>query len=155
MDTKDTNTTRFAARNKMMIALAVIILLSLPLIALGDVVPHSTNSMMAESPVTSYTAGVMLYMLLVGFLVTFLLGGAFAVLNIGLMSKRDSDSSLGHQDPSDVSLLRSHRPRAVLPAEEGEIEDPLIQVRTRQEWASGASLVTEDQMFFDGEKRVA
>jgi hypothetical protein len=116
--------------------------------------PHSVNSMMADSPVTSYTAGVMLYMLLVGFLVTFLLGGAFAVLNLGLMSKRAEDSGLGHRDPSDVALLPEYRPHQVLPAEEGEVEDPKTRSETRREWAEGAVLVTEDHMFYE-EKRAA
>jgi hypothetical protein len=139
---------------KILFAFAIFLILSLPLIALGDPMPHSANSMMAESPVSSYTAGVMLYMLLVGFLVTFLLGGAFAVVNIGLMSKREEDSGLGHWDPSDVAFLREHSPHHILPAEEGEIDDPFTQLETRRGWSEGAVLVTEDQMF-DEEKRAA
>ncbi len=111
--------------------------------------PHSVNSMMADSPVSSYTAGVMLYMLLVGFLVTFLLGGAFAVLNLGLMSKRAEDSGLGHWDPSDVGILNDHSSNQILPAEEGEIEEPYARVEIRREWAEGAMLVTEDHMFHE------
>jgi hypothetical protein len=142
----DNFTTRHPILNlktaKILIAFAIFILVSLPLIALGDTTPHSANSMMAESPVTSYTAGVMLYMLLVGFLVTFLLGGAFAVLSLGLMSKRNEDDKLGHWDPSDVAILREH------------YEDPFSQVDQRKEWAQGAVLVTEGEMFHE-EKQAA
>jgi hypothetical protein len=137
---------------KILLALALFIILSVPLIALGDAMPHSVNSMMAESPVTPYTAGVMLYMLLVGFLVTFLLGGAFAVLNLGLMSKRAEDQGLGHRDPSDVAILQGQHSHQVLPAEEGEIEDPNTRLETRREWAEGAVLVTEDHMFYEEQK---
>jgi hypothetical protein len=154
----DNFTTRHPILNlktaKILIAFAIFILVSLPLIALGDTTPHSANSMMAESPVTSYTAGVMLYMLLVGFLVTFLLGGAFAVLSLGLMSKRNEDDKLGHWDPSDVAILREHRARQILPAEEGDYEDPFSQVDQRKEWAQGAVLVTEGEMFHE-EKQAA
>jgi hypothetical protein len=132
---------------KVLIAFAVFLILSIPLIALGDPMPHSANSMMAESPVTSYTAGVMLYMLLVGFLVTFLLGGAFAVLSVGLMSRRNEPDKLGHWDPSDIAFLQQHNIRQILPAEEGEFEDPDSQLEKRREWAQGAVLVTEEGMF--------
>jgi hypothetical protein len=84
-----------------------------------------TNSMMAGSPVTPYTAAVMGYMIWIGILISVLLIGGFLVVNIGLLSKREEDD-IGHRDPSDLGLLagsmwpkeKQFRPR--LPAEDEE-----------------------------------
>jgi hypothetical protein len=149
---------------KVLLAFTVFLVLSLPLIALGDAAPHSLNSplnshinsMMAESPVSAYTAGVMAYMLLVGFLVTVLLGGAFAVLNLGLLSKRREDQT-GNRDPSDIGILKhpDEQTRSVLPAQEGEIEDLAVTAETRERAAEGVALLTEDRMFSEGENKAA
>jgi hypothetical protein len=85
--------------------------------------PIGHNSMMAASPFTDYTAGVVVYVLLVGLLVTVLLIGGMLVLNLGLMSKRDTDR-VGTRNPSDVEILKTtlwpleHDETPHLPAEE-------------------------------------
>src|SRR5947209_4908615 len=81
------------------------------------------NSMMAESPMNDYTIKVALYVLMVGFLVSFLLIGGMLILNIGLLSKRPDDQ-VGGRTPSDVGILKDTAwpqvvtPRTQLPAEE-------------------------------------
>ncbi len=80
---------------------------------------------MAMSPFTDYTAAVVVYVLLVGFLVSILLVGGILILNLGLMSKRDRDR-VGGRTPSDVGLLKQNvwpeeAERATqLPAEDDE-----------------------------------
>src|SRR5690349_16709204 len=60
----------------------------------------------AGSPFTNYTAGVAIFTLLVGFLVTSLLIGGFLVLNIGLLSKRPEDR-IGNRTPSMPGILKT------------------------------------------------
>jgi hypothetical protein len=55
---------------------------------------------------SSYTSAAVIQVLLIGVLVTFLLLGAFLVLNLGLMSKRDEDR-VGGRTPSDVGFLKN------------------------------------------------
>jgi hypothetical protein len=93
----------------------------------------SKNSMQAASPLTTYTAGVALYVLLVGFLVAILLIGGILVVNIGLMSKRDEDR-IGGRTPSDVGILQHNvwpEERAIpheMPSSEMEVEG-VIEIR--------------------------
>jgi hypothetical protein len=83
-------------------------------------------SMMAESPFTNYTAGVVAYVLATGFLVALLLIGGLLILNLGLLSKRKEDR-VGGRTPSDVGILQHNPPWAEpsgkerhLPAEEDD-----------------------------------
>jgi hypothetical protein len=84
------------------------------------------NSVGAGSPFTTYTAGVLVYGILVGFLVSVLLIGAFLILNLGLLSKRREDR-IGNRTPSDVGLLKyeiwpdTPYESRTLPAEEDEV----------------------------------
>ena len=79
---------------------------------------------------TDYTAGVAVYLLLVGILITLLLVGGFLILSLGLMTKRKEDR-IGGRNPSDVGLLKHsmwpEEPYAdnALPAEE---EDFSVEV---------------------------
>jgi hypothetical protein len=89
-------------------------------------------SMMAGSPFTDYTAGVVEYVLIIGFLVATLLIGGLLVVNLGLMSKREEDQ-IGGRTPSDVGLLKNTRfpheeePEAILPAEDGgQCDDSIV-----------------------------
>lgn len=76
-------------------------------------------------PFTDYTAGAVIVILLVGFLVAILLIGGFLVLNLGMMSKRAEDR-VGRHSPSEVGILKSTRfpdepfEKRVLPAEDEE-----------------------------------
>lgn len=87
--------------------------------------PIGNNSMMAASPMTEYTVGAVIYVLVIGFLVAGMLIGGLLILNIGLMSKRESDR-IGGRTPSDVGVLQSTNwPEqaeniSVLPAEDSE-----------------------------------
>jgi hypothetical protein len=84
------------------------------------------NSMMAESPFTDYTAGVLIFGLITAFLVSVLLIGGFLILNLGLMSKRAEDR-VGSRDPSDVDILSNISwpqvayIKKVLPAEDVDV----------------------------------
>jgi hypothetical protein len=115
----------------------------------GPQVP--TNSMMAGSPVTPYTAGVMGYMILIGILVSVLLIGGFLFINIGLLSKR-GENETRHREPSDVDLLthrlwpNENRVHPVLPAEEDldqTVQD--ISIHPKHNF-NEMDLVQEDQM---------
>jgi hypothetical protein len=83
------------------------------------------NSMMAESPMSDYTVGVVAYVIVIGFLVSILLIGGLLVLNLGLLSKREEDHT-GVRNPSDVGILKgSTWPQEpdtspILPAEDHE-----------------------------------
>lgn len=85
--------------------------------------PIGNNSMNAASPMTQYTAGAVIYVLVIGFLVAGLLIGGLLVLNLGMMSKREEDRT-GGRNPSDVGILQSTNwpekaeDTAVLPAED-------------------------------------
>jgi hypothetical protein len=77
----------------------------------------------AGSPFTSYDAGLVAYAFIAAVLVFGLLGGAFLIINLGLLSKRPEDRT-GKRTPSDLGILK-HRvwpevpyERAALPAEE-------------------------------------
>jgi uncharacterized membrane protein YciS (DUF1049 family) len=99
------------------------------------------NSMMAESPFSNYTAAVVAYVLLVGFLVSVLLIGGFLVLNLGLMSKRAEDR-VGGRTPSDVGILKhtiwpqEEDDTPTLPAEESEDELARARVKRRKTTAA-------------------
>jgi hypothetical protein len=89
--------------------------------------PGSPAATPADSPMTQYTARAVGIVLIIGVLVTALLGGAFLILNLGLLSKRREDR-IGERTPSDLGILKSqfwpqepddHR---VLPAMEDEEE---------------------------------
>ena len=100
------------------------------LAAAADAVPSPIghNSMMASSPFSDYTAGVVAYVLLIGVLLAVMMIGGMLILNLGLMSKRDEDH-IGKRNPSDVGILKNnlwplekeHGP--VLPAAESEESD--------------------------------
>ncbi len=83
------------------------------------------ESLGAGSPFTNYTAAVVIYVLLAGVLITGLLLGAFLLINLGLLSKRQEDRT-GHRDPSDLGVLRGEvwpqepEERTRLPAEEND-----------------------------------
>ena len=104
------------------------------------------QSMMASSPITDYTVHVIVYVLVIGVLVSILLLGAFAVINIGLLSKREEDTT-GRRDPSDVGLFKHAAQKTFLPAEEGEIIDHTVSLQTRRASASQSELLREDEMF--------
>jgi hypothetical protein len=115
----------------------------------GPQVP--TNSMMAGSPVTPYTASVMGYMIWIGVLVSVLLIGGFLFINIGLLSKR-GENETRHREPSDVDLLthrlwpNENRVHPVLPAEEDcdqTVQDISMQPKHNFD---EKDLVQEDQM---------
>ncbi len=82
----------------------------------------------ADNPMTDFAAWAVGFSWLVGVLVTLLLGSAFLVLNLGLLSKRPEDH-VGGRTPSDVGILKDQlwpqepRERRVLPAEEDEEGD--------------------------------
>jgi hypothetical protein len=77
----------------------------------------------AGSPFTTYMAGVAIYSLIIGALVTILLGAGLLIVNLGLLSKRPEDRT-GGRNPSDLGILKSNTwPEApyeqnLLPAEE-------------------------------------
>ncbi len=83
------------------------------------------ESLGAGSPFTNYTAAAVVYVLIAGVLITGLLLGAFLIINLGLLSKRQEDR-VGHRDPSDLGILKTGvwpeeaEDSAVLPAEESE-----------------------------------
>ena len=86
------------------------------------------------SPFTNYTAGVAIYVLMIGFLVAVLLIGGMLVINLGLLSKRAEDR-VGGRTPSDLGLLRNSvwpmEPvdKRVLPAEEDMVPvSPLLGI---------------------------
>jgi hypothetical protein len=91
------------------------------------------ESLGAGSPFTSYTAAVVVYVLLAAVLITGLLIGAFLLINLGLLSKRREDR-VGHRDPSDATILQGEvwpdEPAefTVLPAEE---QEPEIQIQNQ------------------------
>jgi hypothetical protein len=103
------------------------------------------QTMMADSPMTDYTVRVMIYMLIIGILLSFLLGGAFAVINLGLLSKREEDRT-GKRDPSDFGVLKRVAERELLPAEEGDMVDFAECLETRKKESSGVRLLKEDEM---------
>ncbi|MCM2277748.1 MAG: hypothetical protein NDJ89_06700 [Oligoflexia bacterium] len=90
----------------------------------------------APAPLSDYTAAVVGYVLLIGFLVSVLLIGGLLVLNLGMMSKRREDR-VGRRTPSDIGILKGNVwPEEIseersLPAEEDEQE--LARVRARRE----------------------
>ncbi len=81
------------------------------------------DAMMANSPFTAYTAGVVADVLIVGVLVLALLVGGFLVVNLSMMSRRKQDLAPRSREPSDVGILKEEMwPRQrvnepVLPAE--------------------------------------
>lgn len=104
----------------------VLLLLSWVSIAFADSMDPGSgvgHSVGAGSPFSDYGMGIAIYSFLTGVLVTGLLLGAFLVLNLGLMSKREEDR-VGKRNPSDVGILKEavwpEEPyeRTVLPAEE-------------------------------------
>ena len=109
------------------------------------------NSMMAGSPLNNYTISVMGYMILIGFLVTVLLGGAFVVLNVGLLSKREEDKT-GMRDPSDVGVLKAQlwpeedSRRPILPAEEDEDQQVVSLQQKHLDNRPDGELLSEDKM---------
>lgn len=111
-----------------------------------------TQTMMADSPITDYTVHVMIYVLIIGALITFLLGGAFAVINLGMMSKREEDQT-GRRDPSDVGILKHAAERDLLPAEEDDLVDFATSLETRRDTSANAKRLREEDMF--GAKKVA
>ena len=64
--------------------------------------PYSSG---AGSPMSNYTSAVVIQVLLVAVLLIVLLGGAFLILNLGLLSKRKEDR-IGGRTPSDVGILK-------------------------------------------------
>jgi hypothetical protein len=98
--------------------------------------PIGGNSSGAGSPITDFTMGAMVYVLLAGALVVILLGGGMLVLNLGLLSKREEDKT-GVRNPSDVGVLKNqvwppeadHSPR--LPAQ-AEAEDAAIDKKASE-----------------------
>src|SRR3954468_22836813 len=63
------------------------------------------TSMAAESPMSTYTVGVVVQVLLIGVVVAVLLIGGILAVNLGLMSKRPEDR-IGGRTPSDVGILK-------------------------------------------------
>jgi hypothetical protein len=113
------------------VGFAVLFLILLTSAALAE----SPLATPADSPMTEYTAWAVGYSWLTGVLVTVLLGGAFVILNLGLLSKRTEDR-VGGRDPSDVNMLRHvtwpQEPYEypVLPAQENEnetLKDAVVQ----------------------------
>jgi len=100
----------------------------------GSGVGHSSG---AGSPFTTYTAGVLIYGLATGVLVSILLIGAFLILNLGLLSKREEDR-IGKRTPSEVGILKNNiwpeEPyvKTVLPAEEEDFEENLQKDKSPQ-----------------------
>lgn len=88
----------------------------------GSGVGHSVG---AGSPFTDYTARVVSYVFLTGFLVSILLIGGILLLSLGLMSKRPEDQ-VGDRNPSDSGILKNTSwppapyEKRTLPAEEEE-----------------------------------
>lgn len=85
---------------------------------------NGQDAMMANSPFTVYTAGVVGYVLLTIVLVLTLLVGAFLVVNLGMMSRREQDEQYKTTpEPSDLGILKGERfnrivnERPKLPAE--------------------------------------
>ncbi len=112
--------------------LLIMVIVLLAFLAWGTGVGHAANplppnSAGAGTPFTTYTGGVVMYVLLTTFLVLTLLGGAFVVINVGMMSKREEDRT-GGRTPSDVGILKHNvwpeapYERHHLPAEE-DLED--------------------------------
>ncbi len=93
------------------------------------------ESLGAGSPFTNYTAAVVIYVLLAGVLITGLLIGAFLLINLGLLSKRQEDR-VGQRDPSDLEILKTgvwpEEPEVpqLLPAEEDEFLEEKNQKRS-------------------------
>jgi hypothetical protein len=109
---------------KSLLAGGFSLLASSPLAWAAEEVQRVTTT--PGNPVFSdYTASVVAYVLLVGVLVTILLGAGMLYVNLGLMSKRPEDR-IGRRDPSDVGILKhtmwpqENDDRRYLPAEEGE-----------------------------------
>jgi hypothetical protein len=79
-------------------------------------------------PFTDFTAGVLIYGLLVAILVAALLIGGFLIINLGMLSKRPEDR-VGGRTPSDVAILRgnvwpeSAFRQKTLPAEDDDEEE--------------------------------
>lgn len=104
--------------------------------------------MMAASPFTEYTAGAVMYVLVIAVLVMVLLGGGFLLINFGLLSKRETDRS-ERREPSDLGILKNRvwpeeaSVISILPAEENEEElqreRARIQERLRRKAARRAS----------------
>jgi hypothetical protein len=94
-------------------------------LALAAEGPQPTGTTPGYSLFTDYTAGAVGIVLLVGVLVTVLLGAGMLFVNLGLMSKRREDH-IGRRDPSDVGILKHTvwpqevDDRRYLPAEEDE-----------------------------------
>ena len=97
----------------------------------GSGVGHSVG---AGSPFSDYTAAVAIYVFIIATLVHVLLIGAFLVLNLGLLSKRNEDH-IGGRAPSDPGFLQSdiwpqHAYEiTILPALEKEPEETVIPLR--------------------------
>lgn len=90
----------------------------------GSGVGHSAG---AGSPFTNYDAKIVIYTFLAAFLVFTLLGGAFVIINLGLLSKRPEDK-VGHRSSGDLGFFKNEiwppepYERVVLPAEEQQEE---------------------------------
>jgi flagellar basal body-associated protein FliL len=114
-------------------SLWIFLLVLLALLAWGVSSAHAADptpfSAGAGSPISDFTVNVIIYTMLGTLLVVALLGGAFLVLNLGLLSKREEDR-IGGRTPSDVGILKDNiwpeEPRNVprLPAEEDEADIP-------------------------------
>src|ERR1700756_5333450 len=88
---------------------------------------NGRDAMMANSPFTVYTAGAVGYVLITVVLILTLLIGAFLVVNLGMMSRREEDQKYKKgPEPSDLGILKGERfnevknVRPILPAEEEE-----------------------------------
>ena len=118
--------------------------------------PVNTN-MTAQSPFNDYTAAVVVQVLLVTVLVIALLGGAFLVINLGLLSKRSEDK-IGGRDPSDVGVLKTGtwpqepEERAVFPALESQHNDDVVaahspeSARGKEELQRDGSIRREEEI---------
>lgn len=100
---------------------------ALLLLAVTTALPR--NSMMAESPFSDYTAQAVIYTIILGFLVTVLIGGGLLIVNIAMLSHRANDQQ-GRRSPGDLKILKSSNwptgepYRPVLPAELPEDQPP-------------------------------
>jgi hypothetical protein len=118
----------------------------------ADLAPGS-GYMAADSPMSNYTAKALGWGLGVGALVALLLAGAFLVVNVGLISKREEDRT-GTRDPSDVAVRNlafpgEHAPRRVFPAldSERDEEDALLEAGDRKvRIRGGETPLPEDQL---------
>lgn len=88
---------------------------------------------------TEYTIAAITYVLIAGFLVATLLIGGFLILNLGLMSKRESDR-IGGRAPSDVGILKT----TLWPQEpSGRLTLPAIE--DDEEYIAGVKEIRRDE----------